>query len=209
MSSNFAECWYYTNFKWPYFPNGWGYSHMVRHAGSPICIAHADMTLTWSKVKVTGLLKFRKFVLALSPLQFWCGAQKLMLDYDSMGPSLQLSQKAITWIQTSPNVDLYENLRIAWGYSHMVWYAGSLICIVRADMILIQSKVKVKVRELLKFPKLHFCKSISSHTIDLRRYLPAAAMTVSPLRGYFLQAGYSSWHPSHSVKALKAMHYEL
>jgi len=25
---------------------------MVGHAGSPLCIAHADTTLTWSKVKV-------------------------------------------------------------------------------------------------------------------------------------------------------------
>jgi len=35
----------------------------VHCAGSPICIAHAGMTLTWSKVKVkvTGLLKFRKW----------------------------------------------------------------------------------------------------------------------------------------------------
>jgi len=54
-SSNFAECWYYTDFTWPYFPTAWGYGHMVGHAGSPICIAHADMTLTWSKVKVKSL----------------------------------------------------------------------------------------------------------------------------------------------------------
>jgi len=55
-------CQYYMNFKWPYFPNAWGYGHMVGHAGSPICIAQADMTLTWSKVKVkvTDLLKFCK-----------------------------------------------------------------------------------------------------------------------------------------------------
>lgn len=33
---------------------------MVGHAGSSVCIAHVDMTLTWSKVKVTDLLKFRK-----------------------------------------------------------------------------------------------------------------------------------------------------
>ena len=35
---------------------------MVGHAGSPTGIVHADMTLTQSKVKVkvTGLLKFRK-----------------------------------------------------------------------------------------------------------------------------------------------------
>jgi len=48
------------NFKEPYFRIAWGYSHMVGHVGSPTCIVHADMTLTWSKVKVTGLLNFWK-----------------------------------------------------------------------------------------------------------------------------------------------------
>jgi len=33
---------------------------MVGHAGSPICIAHTDVTLTSSKVEVIDLLKFRK-----------------------------------------------------------------------------------------------------------------------------------------------------
>jgi len=54
VTSNFTECWYYSIFKGSYFPIAWGYSHMVGYAGSSICIVHADMTLTWSKVKVTG-----------------------------------------------------------------------------------------------------------------------------------------------------------
>ena len=33
---------------------------MVGRAGSPVCITHADMTLTQSKVKVMARLKFRK-----------------------------------------------------------------------------------------------------------------------------------------------------
>jgi len=33
---------------------------MVGHAASPTAIVHADMTLTRSKVKVTGVLNFRK-----------------------------------------------------------------------------------------------------------------------------------------------------
>ena len=33
-------------FKWLYFHIARGYSHMVGHAGSPICIAHTDVTLT-------------------------------------------------------------------------------------------------------------------------------------------------------------------
>jgi len=33
---------------------------MVGHAGSSTGIVHADMTLTRAKVKVTGLLNFRK-----------------------------------------------------------------------------------------------------------------------------------------------------
>jgi len=43
-----------------YFGTGWCYSHMVGYAGSPTYTAYADMTLTWSKVKVTGLLNFRQ-----------------------------------------------------------------------------------------------------------------------------------------------------
>jgi len=46
VSSNFSECRYHTNFKWPYFRTAEGYGHMVGHAGSPICIAHIAVTLT-------------------------------------------------------------------------------------------------------------------------------------------------------------------
>jgi len=48
VSSNFAKCRYYTNFKWPYFRTAGRYGHMVGHADSPIhvCIANTDVTLT-------------------------------------------------------------------------------------------------------------------------------------------------------------------
>jgi len=61
-SSNFAECRYFTKFKWPYFGTAWCYCHMVGHAGSPTRTVYVDMTLTRSKVnvKVTGLLDFRQ-----------------------------------------------------------------------------------------------------------------------------------------------------
>ena len=59
-SSNFAECRYFTKLKWPYFGTGWRYSHMVGYAGSPTYTAYVDMTLTRSKVKITGLLNFRQ-----------------------------------------------------------------------------------------------------------------------------------------------------
>jgi len=89
VSSNFAECRYYTNFKWPYFRNAGGYGHMVGQAGSPMCIVHTDVTLTWSKVNVTDLLNFRKLHLSTSTssaILAW--RSQLMDDYDSMGPSL-------------------------------------------------------------------------------------------------------------------------
>jgi len=61
VSSNFAECWYHTNFKWPYFHTAGGYGHKVGESGSPVCIVHIDVSLTWSKVKVKVTdLKFRK-----------------------------------------------------------------------------------------------------------------------------------------------------
>jgi len=52
--------WILDEFQMAIFRTAWGYSHMVRHVGSPTCIVHADVTLTWSKVKVTGFLKFWK-----------------------------------------------------------------------------------------------------------------------------------------------------
>jgi len=34
------------NFKWRYLRTAGGYGHIVRHAGSPACIVHTDVTLT-------------------------------------------------------------------------------------------------------------------------------------------------------------------
>jgi len=58
----FAECRYFTKFKWPYFDSASRYSQIVGYAGSTTGIVHADVTLIRSKVKVkvTGLLNFRK-----------------------------------------------------------------------------------------------------------------------------------------------------
>jgi len=85
VSSSFAEYRYYTNFpnfKWPYFRTAGGYGHMVGHAG-PIRIAHIDVALTWSnvKVKVTDLLKFRK--LHFSTSTFMARRSQLMGDYEA------------------------------------------------------------------------------------------------------------------------------
>jgi len=64
---------------------------MVRYADSPICVVHADMTLTHSKVKVTELLNFRKLHFSTSTSSaILVLSSKLMVDYDSMGPSLQV-----------------------------------------------------------------------------------------------------------------------
>jgi len=64
---------------------------MVGHAGSPTGIVHADVTLTRSKVKVTGLLKFRKLHFSRSvssAISAW--SSKVIVDHDGTGPSLQL-----------------------------------------------------------------------------------------------------------------------
>jgi len=88
VSSNFSECRYYRNFKGPYFRIAGSYGHMFGYASSAICIVHADMTLTRSKVKVMGLLKFRRLhciFLGLSPLPFWRRAQNwrlIMIAWD-------------------------------------------------------------------------------------------------------------------------------
>jgi len=78
------------NLKWPCFCTAGGCGHMVGYGGSPICIAHTDVTLTWSKVKVkvTDLLKFRKLQFSTSTSAVSAWRWQLMGDYDSMGPSL-------------------------------------------------------------------------------------------------------------------------
>ena len=76
-SSYFAECRYFTKFKWPHF-RAWCYSHMVGHADSATRTVYIRVTLTRSKikVKVTEHLNFRKLpTSALSPLPFSRGAQ--------------------------------------------------------------------------------------------------------------------------------------
>ena len=71
----FVECWYFTTFKLPYFGSAWAYSQMFGHTGSPTCIVHADVTLTQSKFKVTGLLtwKLRKLCVlaAMTVIPLW------------------------------------------------------------------------------------------------------------------------------------------
>jgi len=46
VSSNVAECRYFTKFKWPHFGTVSGCSHMVGHNGSITRIVHVDITLT-------------------------------------------------------------------------------------------------------------------------------------------------------------------
>jgi len=65
---------------------------MVRCAGSLICVAHADMTFTRSKVmvKVTGLLNVQKLHFSKSIFSASLPhSSKLVVDYGGMGPSLQ------------------------------------------------------------------------------------------------------------------------
>ena len=119
MSLNFAECRYFTKFKWPYFGSAWCYSHEVGHAGSPTRIVHADKTRSKVKVKVMGLLKFGKlpqialFYGYIPPPLFWRSAHN-MGYYDSMGLVYSFSepdfwsthQLAVTWLRSSRNVDI-------------------------------------------------------------------------------------------------------
>ena len=111
--------------------------------------------------------------LGLSPPPFWRGAQKWWLimivgPYACWSPIFEFpSTKAVTRVQTSPNVDISPNSNghislSAWWYSHVVGHAGSPTCTVYVDLTLIRSKVKVKVTGLLNFRKLQFSRSIST-----------------------------------------------
>jgi len=99
-----------------------------------------SVTLTQSKVKikVTELLKFQKLHFSMSissAILAW--RSKLMVDYDSVRPSLQhfgarffnFLLSKLTWLQTSTECRHYRTFKgpyfcTAWGYttySHMVW----------------------------------------------------------------------------------------
>jgi len=80
-------------FQMAIFPYCWMLWSHGRARWDPICIAHTNVTLTWSKVKVKviDLPKFRKLHFSTSTssaVLAW--RSQLMVDYDSMGPSLQL-----------------------------------------------------------------------------------------------------------------------
>jgi len=47
-------------FKWPYFSTALCYGHMLGRAGSPTRAVYVDVTLTPSKVKVTGFWTYDK-----------------------------------------------------------------------------------------------------------------------------------------------------
>jgi len=118
MSSNFAQCRHYTNFKWPYFRTAGGhYRHMVGHAASPICIAHTNVTFTSSKVKVNSLT-FWSFenctFLRQLPTLFSGGAHDwwvITIVWDIVTTfrshiSEFLPHLVVTWLRTSRNVDI-------------------------------------------------------------------------------------------------------
>jgi len=115
----FAKCRYYTNFKWPHFCTAGCYGDMVRHAGSPICIAHTDVTLTWSKAKVKSLTWISENCnfLRLPPPLFWRGAHNwwvitivwdLVYSYSDFQSQISefLPQLVVTWLRSLQNVNI-------------------------------------------------------------------------------------------------------
>jgi len=127
--------------------------------GRPRLDIRTNMTLTRSKVKikVTELLKFQKLHFSSSiscAILTW--SSYLMVNYDNWDLIYSLSEPDFlisfseSYHVTSDFVECWHYrtfkgpyFSIAWGSSHVVGYAGSPVCIVRADMTLTRSKVKV------------------------------------------------------------------
>jgi len=121
---------------------------VVEHAGSPTRIVHVDVTLTRSKFKVTGLLKFRKLHFSRSissAILAW--SSKMMVDHDSMGPSLRLVgaqfsnsffRKLSCEFKLHKMSVLHEFQMAIFPHccSHMVRHAGSPMCIAHTDVTL-------------------------------------------------------------------------
>ena len=124
------------------------------------------MTLTSSKVKVkvTGLLKFRKLHFCRSVFSaFWRGAQNWWLimivrDLACLSPIFEFhSQKSILAVH-----------KFQMAISAVTWLGtGSPICNVHTNMTLTSSKVNVKILDL-HFPKLDYSTSTSSAIFALR-----------------------------------------
>ena len=160
MSSNFTECRYYTNFKCPYFRTAGVYDHVVWHAGSPICIGHTDMTLTWSKVKVkvTEFLKFWKLhsvTSTSSAILAW--HSQLMGDYDSMGLVYSFSEPDF-WISPPLGSHVTSKFAKCWYHQNSLHFISAL----------------AKARSLWLWLQVGHNKPCM-----------LAAMTVSPLVGLF------------------------
>ena len=181
VSSNFAERRYYTNLKSPYFRSAGGYGHMAGHAGSPMCIAHTDVTLTWSKlkVKVTDLVKFRKLHFSMSTssaILSWRWRSQLAVDYDSMEPGLWLFRARL--LKFSPIGGQVTSKFAKCGYHQ--------------NPLRFISALQPAARSLWLWSQ-----------VGRNKPCMLAAMTVSPLAGlFYLQAGCSSWRPTNSVKML-------
>jgi len=118
-SSNFADCWYFTKFKWPYFRSAWCYSYVLGHATSPTRTAYVDVTLTQSKVKVTDHLNCRQLAINAHFQVYLLCRFRLELKTDGWrwqygtwstayrSPIFEFpSRKGITTVQTSQNVDI-------------------------------------------------------------------------------------------------------
>jgi len=82
LSSNFAKCRYFRNFKWPYFRSASCYSYTVGHAGSPTRTVYADVTCDLDPIQGQGHGAFELpkiahncTLLRLSPTPLSRGAQ--------------------------------------------------------------------------------------------------------------------------------------
>jgi len=136
--------------------------------GRPRPDMHTSVTSTWSKVKVMGLLKFRKLRFSRSissAILAW--SSKLMVGNDIVGSGLQLFgaqflnflQRKLSWVQSSRIVDIIGIskgcISVLLKAADTVGPVGSPTCIVHADMTLTQSKVKVtELPNFLKLPKI-------------------------------------------------------
>jgi len=95
VCSNFAECRYYTNFKWPYFRTTGGYGDMIGHASTPTVYALRILIWPWPDPRsrsrwLTFWNSANCTFLRLPSSAILAWHSQLMGDYDSMGCSLHL-----------------------------------------------------------------------------------------------------------------------
>jgi len=125
---------------------------------------HTRMTSTRSKVKVTELLKLRKLYFSMSISSTVAWSSKLMNDYDTMGPILQLvGAQFLNFLLSKLSCD-FKLLGMSLLQTRAAWFGMLVPVVLYVLCMLIWPDTRSRLLSFWSsenFQKLHFSRSIS------------------------------------------------